>query len=93
MTTKSKRSRADKFFFQSGRFSLVSLNCVTGKGVPQNSDAIPALSGERAAIAARNSEEMARFVDQPEVVSDMAAVSSARWDTGKVQTIRSSRRA
>jgi hypothetical protein len=30
---------------------------------PQNSDAIPALSRERAAIAARNDKEMGRFVD------------------------------
>jgi hypothetical protein len=30
---------------------------------PQNSDAIPALSGERAAIGARNYREMAQFVD------------------------------
>jgi hypothetical protein len=30
---------------------------------PQNSDAIPSLSKERTAIAARNFEEMARFVD------------------------------
>jgi hypothetical protein len=33
------------------------------RALPPNSDAIPALSGERAAIAARNFEEMARFVD------------------------------
>ncbi len=31
--------------------------------LPQNSDEIPALSGERASIEARNLEEMARFVD------------------------------
>jgi hypothetical protein len=37
--------------------------------------------------------EMARFVDQPEVFSGAALASAARWDTGKVQTIRSSRRA
>jgi len=33
------------------------------RALKQNSDAIPALSPERAAIASRNSEEMARFVD------------------------------
>ena len=33
------------------------------RAFPQNSDEIPALSGERASIEARNLEEMARFVD------------------------------
>ena len=37
--------------------------------------------------------DMARFVDQPDVLSDMASASATRWDIGKVQTIRSSRRA
>jgi len=37
--------------------------------------------------------DMARFVDQPEVISDMASASATRWDVGKVQTIRSSKRA
>ena len=32
-------------------------------------------------------------VDQLEVTSDTASACSARWDTGKIQTIRSSRRA
>jgi hypothetical protein len=39
------------------------IECSYIRAFPQNSHAIPALSGERAAIAARNFEEMARFVD------------------------------
>jgi hypothetical protein len=39
------------------------IECSFIRAFPQNSDAIPALSGERAAVAARNFEEMARFVD------------------------------
>jgi len=37
--------------------------------------------------------DMARLVDQPDVLSDMASASATRWDVGKVQTIRSSKRA
>ncbi len=37
--------------------------------------------------------DMARLVDQPDVLSDMASASATRWDIGKVQTIRSSKRA
>ncbi len=37
--------------------------------------------------------DMTRLVDQPELTSDRAAANNARWETGKVQTIRSSRRA
>ena len=36
--------------------------------------------------------DMTRFVHQPEFTSDMAAANNARWETGKVQIIRSSRR-
>jgi hypothetical protein len=39
------------------------IECSIIRAFPPNSDAIPALSGERAVIAARNFEEMARFVD------------------------------
>jgi hypothetical protein len=39
------------------------IECSFIRAFPENSDAIPVLSGERAAIAARNFEEMARFVD------------------------------
>jgi hypothetical protein len=39
------------------------IECSFIQAFPQNSETIPALSGERAAIAARNFEEMARFVD------------------------------
>ncbi len=39
------------------------IECSSIQAFPQNSDAIPALSPERAAIAARNCEEMTRFVD------------------------------
>ncbi len=39
------------------------VECSFIQAFPQNSDAIPSLSKERAAIAARNFEEMARFVD------------------------------
>jgi hypothetical protein len=39
------------------------IECSFIQAFPQNSDAIPALSRQRAAIAARNYEEMARFVD------------------------------
>ena len=37
--------------------------------------------------------DMARLVDQPDVFSDIASASATRWDIGKVQTIRSSKRA
>jgi hypothetical protein len=39
------------------------IECSFVRAFPQSSDSIPALSGERAAIAATNLEEMARFVD------------------------------
>jgi hypothetical protein len=39
------------------------INCSFIRAFPENSDAIPALSGERTAIAAGNLDEMARFVD------------------------------
>jgi hypothetical protein len=39
------------------------IECSFIRAFPQNSEAIPALSGERAAIGARNFAEMARFVD------------------------------
>ena len=39
------------------------INCSFIRAFPENSDAISALSGERAAIAAGNLDEMARFVD------------------------------
>src|ERR1700719_1400762 len=39
------------------------IECSFIRAFPQNSEEIPALSGERAAIAFRNFEEMARFVD------------------------------
>jgi hypothetical protein len=39
------------------------IECSFIRAFPPNSEAIPALSGERSAIAARNFEEMARFVD------------------------------
>jgi ATP-dependent Clp protease ATP-binding subunit ClpB len=37
--------------------------------------------------------DMTRLVEQPGLTSEMAAAHNARWETGKVQTIRSSRRA
>jgi hypothetical protein len=39
------------------------IECSFIRAFPPNSDAIPALSAERAAVGARNFEEMARFVD------------------------------
>src|SRR6266849_2850913 len=35
--------------------------------------------------------DIARLVDRPDVLSDMASASATRWDIGKVQTIRSSK--
>jgi len=56
------------------------------------------LSGSAAMSFRREAEglpvrDMARLVDQPDVLSDMASASATRWDAGKVQTIRSSKRA
>ncbi len=56
------------------------------------------LSGSAAMSFRREAEglpvrDMARLVDQPDVLSDMAPASATRWDIGKVQTIRSSKRA
>jgi hypothetical protein len=52
-------------FLSALRLALATqgIDCSFLRAFPVNSNAIPALSGERAAIAVRNSEEMARFVD------------------------------
>ncbi len=52
-------------FLSSLRQALLDqgVECSFIQAFPQHSDAIPSLSKERTAIAARNSEEMARFVD------------------------------
>jgi hypothetical protein len=52
-------------FLSAIRFAMAAhgIECSFIRAFPQNSDAIPALSGERAAVAAGNFEEMARFVD------------------------------
>ncbi len=52
-------------FLSALRIAMVAhgIQCSFIRAFPENSDAISALSGERAAIAAGNLDEMARFVD------------------------------
>jgi hypothetical protein len=52
-------------FLSALRFALAAhgIECSSIRAFPQSSDAIPALSAEKAAIAGMNFEEMARFVD------------------------------